>query len=160
MVPRTVGEWRKDADFSQALTSRLREYRGHFEDVPLAHRKDRVQALEGIFDKLDEKQVGLKIKVLQAIRQEVGDDKLVIEHHVSGTIGIETPPRALDYEEWVIQNELMESKRVDGGLVEASVRPMSGIRKDLPSGALAAANGNDTRPNPDQFELSPIQEVG
>jgi hypothetical protein len=86
----------------------------------LADRKERVKALDGIFQNLGDNQTGLRIKVLQAIRQEVGDDKQVVEVQHSGSIGIQSPPRAESYEEWVKQNEVMESSREVCGLpVEA-----------------------------------------
>ena len=100
--------WRKDPDFSRELTSQLKAYRGHFDDVPIAHRKERVLALSEIFDKLTDSQTGLKIKVLQAIRQEVGDDKQQIEVTHTGSVGVQLPPRASTYEEWLSQNRDMD----------------------------------------------------
>jgi len=56
---------------------------------------------------LDKKQVQLKIKVLTAIRQEVGDDKQVVEVTHTGEVGLRLPPRAETYEEWQAQNAQM-----------------------------------------------------
>jgi hypothetical protein len=107
----TLSKWRGDADFKEEFAKQLKLYRANFDDVPLADRKERVKALDGIFENLTDSQTGLKIKVLQAIRQEVGDDKQVLEVQHTGSIGIQAPPRAETYEEWVKQNEVMESSR-------------------------------------------------
>ena len=116
----TLTKWRADGAFKEEFDRQLKLYRANFDDVPLADRKERVKALDGIFQNLGDNQTGLRIKVLQAIRQEVGDDKQVVEVQHSGSIGIQSPPRAESYEEWVKQNEVMESSREVCGLpVEA-----------------------------------------
>jgi len=109
----TVAKWRVDEEFKEEFDKQLKLYRANFDDVTLADRKERVKALDAIFEELPDKQVGLKIKVLQAIRQEVGDDKQVVEVTHTGSVGIEAPPRATSYEEWVSQNEVMEKSRAD-----------------------------------------------
>ena len=50
----------------------------------------------------------LKLRVVKAIREEVGDDRPIqVEHHHQGVIGLNLPPRASTYEEWVEQNRQM-----------------------------------------------------
>ena len=57
-----------------------------------------------------------------AIRQEVGDDKQVIEHHVSGAVGVNLPPRASSYEEWISQNT--EMYKAVGEAPPATIEPL------------------------------------
>lgn len=161
VVPRTVIMWRKDKDFSAQLRSELRAFRSDFENVTLAHRKERVLALEAIFDKLDERQVGMKIKVLQAIRQEVGDDKQVIEVQHSGHIGVELPPRATTYDEWLEQNASMARNRVEEGtMVDEQRIRLPSVRRPSPPCAVAAARGEDSRPQADLYVMSEERKVG
>jgi hypothetical protein len=75
--------------------------------VTRATVKERVLCLSELFQDLDKKQVQLKIKVLTAIRQEVGDDKQVVEVTHTGEVGLRLPPRAETYEEWQAQNAQM-----------------------------------------------------
>ena len=92
-----------------------------FDDVQLADRKERVKALDGLYQRIPEVRVVLKIKVLQAIREEVGDDRPVLEVHHSGHIGVNAPPRAASYEEWVQQNELVEGRMIESSFKELPV---------------------------------------
>ncbi len=118
----TLSNWRNDEDFKAEFQRQLKLYRANFDDICLADRKERVKALDGIFQELGEKQTGMKVKVLQAIRQEVGDDKQVVEVQHTGSVGISAPPRAESYEEWIKQNKVMESSR---GLERSSPRAIS-----------------------------------
>lgn len=153
--------WRKDPDFSRELTSQLKAYRGHFDDVPIAHRKERVLALSEIFDKLTDSQTGLKIKVLQAIRQEVGDDKQQIEVTHTGSVGVQLPPRASTYDEWLSQNRDMDrSRAVEGEVVDQRPVSVPEVQRNLPPGALAASQGIDSHPDADMRVLSPEREIG
>jgi len=111
VTKQTVAKWRAESEFKDEFQKQLRLYRANFDEIPLSDRKERVKALDGIFQGLSDKQTALKIKVLQAIRQEVGDDKQILEVQHSGVVGIEAPPRASSYEEWVSQNEVMEATR-------------------------------------------------
>ena len=114
---------RRKPHFQAEYTKQLAIYKGSFDDVQLADRKERVKALDGLYQRIPEARVALKVKVLQVIREEVGDDRPVLEVHHSGHIGVNAPPRAASYEEWVQQNELME-----GRMIESSFRelPASG----------------------------------
>ena len=105
----TLTKWRADEAFKEEFDRQLKLYRANFDDVPLADRKERGKALDGLFQELGEAQTGMKVKILQAIRQEVGDDKQVLEVQHTGNVGISAPPRAERYEEWVKQNEVMAS---------------------------------------------------
>jgi hypothetical protein len=75
----------------------------------------------------------MKIKVLQAIRQEVGDDKQVVEVQHMGSVGISAPPRAASYEEWVKQNKVMESNR-ESGLERVNTKAISADFSVPPTG--------------------------
>ena len=111
---------RRKPHFQAEYIKQLAIYKDSFDDVQLADRKERIKALDGLYQRIPEARVALKIKVLQAIREEVGDDRPVLEVHHSGHIGVNAPPRAASYEEWVQQNETMERS-----IVEASFRELS-----------------------------------
>jgi hypothetical protein len=110
---------RRKPHFQAEYTKQLAIYKDSFDDVQLADRKERVKALDGLYQRIPEARVALKIKVLHAIREEVGDDRPVLEVHHSGHVGVNAPPRAASYEEWVEQNETM-----DRSMVEASFREL------------------------------------
>ena len=129
----TLSNWRNDDNFKSEFQRQLKLYRANFDDICLADRKERVKALDGIFQVLGEKQVGMKIKVLQAIRQEVGDDKQVVEVQHMGSVGISAPPRAASYEEWVNQNKVMESNR-ESGLERVNTKAISADFSVPPTG--------------------------
>ena len=103
----TVAAWRKKPEFKEALQEALERDRKNFDEVPLAWRKNRVLALEEIYNKIPEKRVALKLKVLKEIREEVGDNRLQVEHTVE-VRPLNAPPVAESYEEWLKQNEQMD----------------------------------------------------
>jgi len=102
----TVFRWRKDPEFDTALQTELERDRADFDEVPLAWRKNRVLALEELYDKIDDARVSLKLKVLKEIREEVGDHRIQVDHTVE-IKGANLPPRAESYEEWLQQNSQM-----------------------------------------------------
>ena len=102
----TVFRWRKDPEFDKALQTELERDRADFDEVPLAWRKNRVLALEELYDKIDDARVALKLKVLKEIREEVGDHRIQVDHTVE-IKGANLPPRAESYEEWLQQNNQM-----------------------------------------------------
>jgi len=103
----TVFRWRKDAEFDKALKKEIERDRSNFDDVPLAFRKNRVLALEELYNKIEDRRVALKLKVLKEIREEVGDHRIQVEHTVE-VKGLNVPPRAESYEEWLKQNSKMD----------------------------------------------------
>ena len=103
----TVAAWRKKPEFKDALQEELDRDRKNFDNVPLAWRKNRVLALEEIYNKIDDKRVALKLKVLKESREEVGDNRLQVEHTVE-VKPLNAPPVAESYEEWLKQNEQMD----------------------------------------------------
>jgi transposase-like protein len=103
----TVFRWRKDAEFDKALKKEIERDRSNFDDVPLAFRKNRVLALEDLYNKIEDRRVALKLKVLKEIREEVGDHRIQVEHTVE-VKGLNVPPRAESYEEWLKQNSKMD----------------------------------------------------
>ena len=102
----TVFRWRKDPEFDKALQTELERDRADFDEVPLAWRKNRVLALEELYEKIDDARVSLKLKVLKEIREEVGDHRIQVDHTVE-IKGVNLPPRAESYEEWLQQNDQM-----------------------------------------------------
>ena len=102
----TVFRWRKDPEFDKALQTELERDRADFDEVPLAWRKNRVLALEDLYQKIDDARVSLKLKVLKEIREEVGDHRIQVDHTVE-IKGANLPPRAESYEEWLQQNSQM-----------------------------------------------------
>jgi transposase-like protein len=102
----TVFRWRKDPEFAKALQTELERDRADFDEVPLAWRKNRVLALEDLYQKIDDARVALKLKVLKEIREEVGDHRIQVDHTVE-IKGANLPPRAESYEEWLQQNDQM-----------------------------------------------------
>ena len=115
----TVYRWRKDPEFDAELQKQLERARQAFDMVPLAWRKNRVLALERLYDKIDDQRVSLKIKVLKEIREEVGDHRIQIDHTVE-VKGINLPPRAESYEEWGAQNQQMQAVQADFQVEEAA----------------------------------------
>ena len=102
-----VFRWRKDAEFDKALKKEIERDRSNFDDVPLAFRKNRVLALEDLYNKIEDRRVALKLKVLKEIREEVGDHRIQVEHTVE-VKGLNVPPRADSYDEWLKQNNKMD----------------------------------------------------
>ena len=103
----TVFRWRKDAEFDKALKKEIERDRSNFDDVPLAWRKNRVLALEELYNKIEDRRVALKLKVLKEIREEVGDHRIQVEHTVE-VKGLNVPPRAESYEKWLKLNNKMD----------------------------------------------------
>ena len=115
----TVLRWRKDPEFVAELQKELERDRQDFDEVPLAWRKNRVLALERLYDKIEDQRVSLKLKVLKEIREEVGDHRIQIDHTVE-VKGINLPPRAESYEEWVAQHQQMQAVQADFQVEEAA----------------------------------------
>jgi hypothetical protein len=97
--------------FKAEYQKQLSIYMGNFGDIQLADRKERVKALSGLYVKIPDVRVALKLRVLNAIRLEVGDDRSIqVEHHHQGAIGLNLPPRATSYKEWQRQNRMARSE--------------------------------------------------
>ena len=102
----TVFRWRKNPEFAAELKKQLERDRQDFDEIPLAWRKNRVLALERLYDKIEDRRVAQKLKVLAAIRDEVGDHRIQVDHTIE-VKGVNLPPRAESYEEWMAQNRQM-----------------------------------------------------
>ena len=108
-VSRTaIQQWKNDEDFQREYQKQLRIYQQDFSEIRLADRKERVKVLSEMFEHIPVPRVSLRMKVLEQIRQEVGDDKIQVEHTVEMK-GPNVPPRADSYEEWLKQNEQMQA---------------------------------------------------
>ena len=105
----TVKGWRVDPDFIAEYKRQLDIYQKNFDDVQLADRKERVKELDKLYKRIPEARVQLKVKVLDAIAREVGDVRDThIHKHMVEQFGVNAPPAADNYEEWVKQNTQME----------------------------------------------------
>ena len=81
-------------------------YQSSFEEIQLADRKERVLAMQELYEKIPDIRVALKLKILAQIRAEVGQDQ-PIQHVHAVHVGVNIPPRAETYEEWLDQNQLV-----------------------------------------------------
>ena len=96
------------ATFKAEYAKQLAIYQGSFGDIRLADRKERVQAMQDLYDKVPDIRVALKLKILAQIREEVGQDQ-PIQHVHEVNVGVNIPPRPESYEEWIKQNRLASS---------------------------------------------------
>tara|TARA_Y100001973_G_C5209206_1_gene344122 strand:- start:20640 stop:21155 length:516 start_codon:yes stop_codon:yes gene_type:complete len=127
VAPQTVALWRTDKDFCEEFKRQLDIYRKNFDDVQLADRKERVKELQRLYVKIPDKRIALKIKVLDTIAREMGDVQTHVHKHMleraDNQDGVNAPPQANTYEEWVEQNRQMEEmmKLTEAKPVEAEV---------------------------------------
>ena len=91
--------------FQAEYEKQLAIYQQSFDDILLADRKERVKAMSDLFEMVPDIRVALKLKLLEQIRHEVGHDE-PIQHHHDVQIGVNVPPRATTYGEWVQQNRM------------------------------------------------------
>jgi len=108
---RTIQRWRNDGDFQAEYDRQLSIFQGNFQDIQLADRKERVRGLNDLFFLLGDCQrdTRLKLEILGQIKAEMG---VGTESKVQVQVGINLPPRADSYDEWVRQNAEMERKRM------------------------------------------------
>ena len=59
------------ATFKAEYARQLAIYQGSFDDIRLADRKERVKAMQDLYDKIPDIRVALKLKILAQIRAEV-----------------------------------------------------------------------------------------
>jgi hypothetical protein len=101
------------ATFKAEYAKQLAIYQGSFSDIQLGDRKERVKAMDDLYHLIPDYRVALKLKVLAQIRHEVGHDQ-PIEEPPSEAMGLNLPPRAQSYEEWLKQNRMAEKERQAG----------------------------------------------
>jgi hypothetical protein len=107
--PDTVKHWRICDNFRSELGRQLAIFRRNFDDIQLADRRERVKLLDSLYFLVDDTRVELKLKILREIREEVGDNVRRVEQTVNITQGgVNVPPPASNYEEWLEQNRQME----------------------------------------------------
>ena len=63
--------------------------------------------MQELYEKIPDIRVALKLKILAQIRVEVGQDEVAQQQPEPA--GIDVPPRAQTYEEWLRQNRLAAS---------------------------------------------------
>ena len=97
---------RSKSAFQTEYKRQLAIYQSRFEEIQLADRKERVTAMQDLYDKIPDIRVALKLKILAQIRAEVGQDQ-PIQHVHAVHAGVNIPPRAVTYEEWLDQNQLV-----------------------------------------------------
>ena len=104
----TVQKWfLRNDEFKERLAQRLAAVKDDFNHLPLAQRATRIERLSEIFEDLEPRRVDLKLKVLKAIQEEVGDHKVQVEVEHKGSVNVNIPPRSSDYDEWLEQNRKM-----------------------------------------------------
>jgi len=113
-----ITQWKNDEEFKAEYQKQLRIYQQDFSDIRLADRKERVQVLSDMFEHIPSQRVSLRMKVLEQIRIEVGDDRIQVEHTVE-VKGPNMPPRAETYAEWIKQNQQMLEAVPESESVEA-----------------------------------------
>ena len=91
--------------FQAEYEKQLAIYQQSFDDIYLGDRKERVKAMSDLFERVPDVRVALKLKILEQIRHEVGHDEPIQQQH-EVQIGVNTPPRAETYKEWVGQNRM------------------------------------------------------
>ena len=104
-----VRNLRRKPAFQAELAKQTAIYKGEFSGVQLADRKERLIALDQLYRKIPDARVSLRLKVLAAIRHEVGDDEPTVPCVDPQPIQLNIPPRAQSYEEWLGQNRLAAS---------------------------------------------------
>ena len=97
---------RSKSAFQTEYKRQLAIYQQSFDEIQLADRKERVLAMQELYEKIPGIRVALKLKVLAQIRVEVGQDEAV--ERQPEAVGVDVPPRAQTYEEWLGQNRLAE----------------------------------------------------
>ena len=70
-------------------------YQQSFDEIQLADRKERVLAMQDLYDKIPDIRVALKLKILAQIRVEVGQDEVAQQQPEAA--GVDVPPRAQTY---------------------------------------------------------------
>ena len=118
----TLGHWRRSTLFRDEFERQLTLFRANFGDIQMADRKERVMALDKLYNQIPDRQVSLKVKVLAAIRAEVGDDKVIQHKHevVQPQQGPVVPPRANDYEEWLRQNRKAQAVEAEHEVISSN----------------------------------------
>ena len=96
------------ATFKVEYARQLAIYQGSFDDIRLADRKERVKAMQDLYDRVPDIRVALRLRILAQIREEVGQDQ-PIQHVHEVHVGVNIPPRPETYEEWIKQNRLASS---------------------------------------------------
>ena len=151
MIAETIGvsttsidNWRKNDRFRAEYERQLQIYKSNFEDLQLADRRERVVALQALYNALDIAKIETKLKILKMIREEVGDDhpvQLQVKHtgavahghaHVHDTNrlgeqqGPNLPPRSQTYEEWQEQNRKAGAKKAEDAVVLSADQDSAG----------------------------------
>ena len=98
---------RRKPQFKAEYAKQLAIYQNEFAEIQLGDRKERVKAMNDLYHLIPDYRVALKLKVLAQIRVEVGQDEVVQQQPEPA--GVDVPPRAQTYEEWLRQNRLAAS---------------------------------------------------
>ena len=116
-------------------------------------------ALDQLYNQIPDRQVSLKVKVLAAIRTEVGDDKAVQHEHkhqiVEAQQGPKIPPRAQSYQEWSEQNHIaQQAVEAEHEVIPSNGESQSEVRTEEQAEEEVEAEEEDSFSDPLAF-LSP-----
>ncbi len=85
---------RSKSVFQAEYERQLAIYQQSFDEIQLADRKERVLAMQELYEKIPDIRVALKLKILAQIRAEVGQDQPIQHVHAVHVPGVNVPPRA------------------------------------------------------------------
>ena len=86
---------RSKSAFQTEYKRQLAIYQSSFEEIQLADRKERVKAMQDLYERIPDIRVALKLKILAQIRVEVGQDEVVQQQPEAAAVDV--PPRAQTY---------------------------------------------------------------
>ena len=92
-----LSQWRAEEEAWDALS--------HL--IPMSKRRERMENLWAIFEKVPEERISYKLKIIEMCRIEMDDQVPDTHLHLHGNI--DTPPQAKDYDEWMAQNQKMKA---------------------------------------------------
>ena len=133
ITPQLLHRWKGRKNFQEEYDKQLAIYKSSFDDIRLADRRERIQAMVVLYNGLPLNKADLKLKILKEIRAECGDDHplninitargAVAHAHQHQVQGLNLPPRDQDYDRWLKTNEKMRltSVQEDGILPESNI---------------------------------------
>lgn len=92
---------KRKPEFREEYARQLAIYQHSCDDIQLSDRKERVKALDALYEKIPDIRVALKLKVLRQIREEMGHDRQVVQHRLIPEPDPAPPPSDLTYEDWL-----------------------------------------------------------
>ena len=93
----------KTKDFNRQWAETKQLWNEETQHVTLAHKRNRLELMEEILEKLPDERTQYKLKIIEMARIETDDSGPDQHLHLHGQIN--APPQAKDHEEWLRQNE-------------------------------------------------------